>query len=253
MYNHLVNKLPQSRIYEIIQDAVQIEQEFLTEALPCNLIGMNCTLMKQYIEFVADRLLLELHCEKVCYLNIFLVISRLNQLDNYNINQTFTFTISWITIFGSMSWKSCPRIPVVALWAWMYIETRILKCGILFFFVFARTVDLEVHYCSANKNKNLILKWCIIHFTDNIKDHKYKPMPSFFTTYVWLNFLFPLPWPVDFPSLKKSTPKFHPQYAWKICHWTLSINQQSITKTLLEETALLYFHFQITCFNVGLC
>lgn len=65
MYNHLVNKLPQSRIYEIIKDAVQIEQEFLTEALPCNLIGMNCNLMKQYIEFVADRLLLELHCEKI--------------------------------------------------------------------------------------------------------------------------------------------------------------------------------------------
>lgn len=65
MYNHLINKLSQERVYEIIKDAVQIEQEFLTEALPCNLIGMNCTLMKQYIEFVADRLLVELHCEKV--------------------------------------------------------------------------------------------------------------------------------------------------------------------------------------------
>lgn len=65
MYNHLINKLSQERVYEIIKDAVQIEQEFLTEALPCNLIGMNCNLMKQYIEFVADRLLVELHCEKV--------------------------------------------------------------------------------------------------------------------------------------------------------------------------------------------
>lgn len=40
-------------------------QEFLTEALPVNLIGMNCELMKRYIEFVADRLMLELGCSKV--------------------------------------------------------------------------------------------------------------------------------------------------------------------------------------------
>lgn len=46
-------------------DAVKIEQEFLTEALPVAMIGMNGTLMKQYIEFVADRLLVELGCMKV--------------------------------------------------------------------------------------------------------------------------------------------------------------------------------------------
>lgn len=65
MFSHLLNRPSKERIYEIICDAVKIEQEFLTEALPCNLIGMNCKLMKQYIEFVADRLLLELKCEKV--------------------------------------------------------------------------------------------------------------------------------------------------------------------------------------------
>ncbi|KAJ8305971.1 hypothetical protein KUTeg_016516 [Tegillarca granosa] len=64
MFNHLINRPSQERIYEIISDAVRIEQEFLTEALPCALIGMNCKLMKQYIEFVADRLLLELKCDK---------------------------------------------------------------------------------------------------------------------------------------------------------------------------------------------
>ncbi|OQV14851.1 Ribonucleoside-diphosphate reductase subunit M2 [Hypsibius exemplaris] len=64
MFSHLVNKPSQERILEIITDAVRIEQEFLTEALPCNLIGMNCTLMKRYIEYVADRLLKELSCEK---------------------------------------------------------------------------------------------------------------------------------------------------------------------------------------------
>jgi len=65
MYRHLVNKPSQDRIYEIIKDAVNIECEFLTEALPCRLIGMNADLMVQYIQFVADRLLVELDCDKV--------------------------------------------------------------------------------------------------------------------------------------------------------------------------------------------
>lgn len=90
MFKHLVNKPTHARIIEIIKDAVRIEQvgyiscvtayfksvktyalficiwqEFLTEALPVALIGMNNRLMKQYIEFVADRLLVELECPKV--------------------------------------------------------------------------------------------------------------------------------------------------------------------------------------------
>ncbi len=60
--NHIVNKLPVERILEIITDAVTIEKEFVTEALPVKLIGMNAELMCQYIEFVADRLLMELGC-----------------------------------------------------------------------------------------------------------------------------------------------------------------------------------------------
>ncbi len=63
--NHLVNKLPKSRVTKIITDAVEIEKEFVTDSLPVSLIGMNATLMQQYIEFVADRLLSELECEKV--------------------------------------------------------------------------------------------------------------------------------------------------------------------------------------------
>lgn len=63
--NHLVNKLSKERIAEIIVDAVAIEKEFVTDALPVKLIGMNSDLMQQYIEFVADRLLLELGNEKV--------------------------------------------------------------------------------------------------------------------------------------------------------------------------------------------
>lgn len=64
MYRHLSNKPSKERVYEIITDAVKIEQEFLTDALSVNLIGMNSQLMSQYIENVADRLLLELQCEK---------------------------------------------------------------------------------------------------------------------------------------------------------------------------------------------
>jgi ribonucleoside-diphosphate reductase subunit M2 len=52
-------------LVEIISEAVTIEQAFLTEALPVNLIGMNATLMRQYIEFVADRLLVQLGCAKI--------------------------------------------------------------------------------------------------------------------------------------------------------------------------------------------
>jgi ribonucleoside-diphosphate reductase beta chain len=63
--DHLLNKLPESRVHEIIRDAVQIEQEFVTDALPVNLIGMNAQLMSQYIEFVADRLLDALGYSKI--------------------------------------------------------------------------------------------------------------------------------------------------------------------------------------------
>uniref|UniRef100_A0A8C2SDV6 Ribonucleoside-diphosphate reductase subunit M2 n=1 Tax=Capra hircus TaxID=9925 RepID=A0A8C2SDV6_CAPHI len=64
MFKHLLHKPSEQRVKEIIVNAVRIEQEFLTEALPVKLIGMNCTLMKQYIEFVADRLMLELGFSK---------------------------------------------------------------------------------------------------------------------------------------------------------------------------------------------
>jgi ribonucleoside-diphosphate reductase beta chain len=62
---HLVNKLSKEQVKEIIMDAVEIEKEFITDALPVKLIGMNSDLMAQYIEFVADRLLQELGNEKV--------------------------------------------------------------------------------------------------------------------------------------------------------------------------------------------
>jgi ribonucleoside-diphosphate reductase beta chain len=65
LYNeHIVNKLPVKTLRKIIIDAVNIEKEFICESLPVRLIGMNSDLMSQYIEFVADRLLVELGTEK---------------------------------------------------------------------------------------------------------------------------------------------------------------------------------------------
>jgi ribonucleoside-diphosphate reductase beta chain len=63
--NHLVNKVPKDRITQILTDALDIEKEFITESLPVSLIGMNAKLMTQYLEFVTDRLLVELNCDKV--------------------------------------------------------------------------------------------------------------------------------------------------------------------------------------------
>jgi ribonucleoside-diphosphate reductase beta chain len=63
--NHIENKLTKDRIMEIIGSALEIEKEFITESLPVDLIGMNKDLMKQYLEYVADRLLVDLGVGKV--------------------------------------------------------------------------------------------------------------------------------------------------------------------------------------------
>jgi len=65
LYSMLSNKLSQKVIFNIIQEAVDIEKSFITESLPCKLIGMNSGLMTEYIEFVADRLLQQLGYNKL--------------------------------------------------------------------------------------------------------------------------------------------------------------------------------------------
>ena len=65
LYSKIKTKLPEDRVQAIIQDAVAIEKEFITDALPVELIGMNSRLMCDYIEFCADRLLGALGCAKV--------------------------------------------------------------------------------------------------------------------------------------------------------------------------------------------
>lgn len=97
MFKHIVQKPSCERVTSIIKDAVKIEQEFLTDALPVEMIGMNCKLMCQYIEFVADRLLVELGCKKVCKNiiinnNIFMIInSKYFQFQIYMSENPFDF------------------------------------------------------------------------------------------------------------------------------------------------------------------
>lgn len=94
MYSHLKNKPSQEAVHHIIRDAVGIEQEFLCDALPVALIGMNNRLMAQYIEFVADRLLVALQVPKVGHLlvpapYVYYCVLRVTQV--YNVENPFDF------------------------------------------------------------------------------------------------------------------------------------------------------------------
>jgi ribonucleotide reductase beta subunit family protein with ferritin-like domain len=65
LYSKLKHKTSKKKVYELIKEAVEIEKEFICEALPCRLIGMNSESMSQYIEFVADRLVVQLGYDKI--------------------------------------------------------------------------------------------------------------------------------------------------------------------------------------------
>ena len=78
LYSKLQNKLKKSKFQEIIKEAVEIEIEFICDALPCRLIGMNSMLMTQYIQFVADRLSLQMGYDKI-----------------YNVSNPFTWMVRW--------------------------------------------------------------------------------------------------------------------------------------------------------------
>ena len=65
LYSKLVKKMSKAKFYELVKEAVEIETEFICDALPCRLIGMNAQLMTEYIQFVADRLSLQMGYEKI--------------------------------------------------------------------------------------------------------------------------------------------------------------------------------------------
>ena len=65
LYSKIANRLPKQKVHTLIREAVKIEKKFITKSLPCELIGMNAKLMAQYIEFVADRLCIQLGYPKI--------------------------------------------------------------------------------------------------------------------------------------------------------------------------------------------
>jgi ribonucleotide reductase beta subunit family protein with ferritin-like domain len=65
LYSKLQKKLSKKKIHEIVSEAAAIEKKFITESIPCKMIGMNAELMCQYIEFVADRLVVQLGYDKI--------------------------------------------------------------------------------------------------------------------------------------------------------------------------------------------
>ena len=85
LYSHIVNKLSEEKVHEIIKDAVNIEKEFIIESLPCRLLGMNSELMSQYIEFVSDRIAVQLGYNKIYnIINPFDFMDRIGLEDKQN-------------------------------------------------------------------------------------------------------------------------------------------------------------------------
>ena len=104
LYSKLINKLSKEDLHAIITDAVSIEKEFINHALPCRLIGMNAGLMNQYIEFVADRLLIQLGSEPV-----YKVINPFDFMEMISLEQKTNFFESRVSEYAlsEKSGKDC--------------------------------------------------------------------------------------------------------------------------------------------------
>jgi ribonucleoside-diphosphate reductase beta chain len=104
LYSKLINKLSKEELQNIITDAVSIEKEFINGALPCRLIGMNAGLMNQYIEFVADRLLIQLGSEPV-----YKVINPFDFMEMISLEQKTNFFESRVSEYAlsEKSGKDC--------------------------------------------------------------------------------------------------------------------------------------------------
>ena len=97
LYNRLHKKISKKKMIEIIGEAVEIEKEFIIESLPCNLIGMNSVLMSEYIEFVADRLLVQLGNEPLYNTNNpfdFMEMISLEQKTNFFESRVSEYSLS---------------------------------------------------------------------------------------------------------------------------------------------------------------
>lgn len=97
LYTRLHKKISKKKIIEIVEEAVEIEKEFIIESLPCNLIGMNSSLMSDYIEFVADRLLVQLGNEPLYNTNNpfdFMEMISLEQKTNFFESRVSEYSLS---------------------------------------------------------------------------------------------------------------------------------------------------------------
>jgi ribonucleoside-diphosphate reductase subunit M2 len=95
LYKKLLKKVSKNKVYEIIKEAVAIESEFICDALPCRLIGMNAELMTQYIQFVADRLVVQLGYDK-----IYNVINPFSWMEMISVEQKTNFFESRVSDYA---------------------------------------------------------------------------------------------------------------------------------------------------------
>jgi ribonucleotide reductase beta subunit family protein with ferritin-like domain len=110
LYSKLNNKLSQEKIYSIIGDAVKIEKEFINEAIPCALIGMNAELMSQYIEFVADRLIVQLGYSKLFNTENpfeFMQLISIENKTNFFEKRVAEYSISTVNVDGNTNDQIC--------------------------------------------------------------------------------------------------------------------------------------------------
>ena len=95
LYSKLIKKMDKARIHEIIKEAVEIETEFICEALPCRLIGMNSIMMTQYIQFVADRL-----CSQLGYKKIYNVSNPFDWMELISLQKKSSFFEQRVSEYG---------------------------------------------------------------------------------------------------------------------------------------------------------
>lgn len=86
LYKHIVNKIPEETVHQLFKEAVDIEEEFINEAIPCRMIGMNAEAMTQYIHFVCDRLLVQLGYNK-----LFNAVNPFNFMENISTEEKTNF------------------------------------------------------------------------------------------------------------------------------------------------------------------
>ena len=86
LYGHIVNKLSEETVHQLFKEAVSIEEEFINDAIPCRMIGMNADSMSQYIQFVCDRLLSQLG-----YSKLYNVTNPFNFMENISTEEKTNF------------------------------------------------------------------------------------------------------------------------------------------------------------------